>query len=322
MVDVYQLESKDGVRCTWQNWPSDRITSEQNVIPVSLLYTPLKQIQNIALVEYEPVRCATCTSILNPLSKVDYISKSWLCMFCSSRNRLPASYAAHISETNLPAELMSQFSTIEYILPLANMNLPPIFLFVVDTSGYEEELTSLKASLKQSLNLLPADALVGFITYGMNAFVYDLSSSDYTRCYSFKGDKSYTLDNIKEQLGLSSAVSYNAANIQRISKRFFMPASECEFILNSIIDELTKDPWPVPTDSRPYRCIGNALFIAESLLEITYPRQGARVLVFAGGAASYGPGMIVSDKLVDSIRTHHDVKNNNAKYIKSAVIYK
>lgn len=49
-----------------------------------------------------------------------------------------------------------------------------------------------------------------------------------------------------------------------------MPAAECEFSLNSIIDELAKDAWPKPIDERNLRCIGNALNIAVSLLEISY----------------------------------------------------
>ena len=50
----------------------------------------------------------------------------------------------------------------------------PIFLIMVDTAVDSIELTELKDSLQQSLNFIPADALIGLITYGKNAFVHEL----------------------------------------------------------------------------------------------------------------------------------------------------
>ncbi|QQP50376.1 Protein transport protein Sec23A, partial [Caligus rogercresseyi] len=70
-----------------------------------------------------------------------------------------------ISDQNQPAELIPQFSTIEYTLTRAP-TLPPVFLFVVDTCLDEEELGALKESLQMSLSLLPPHALVGLITFG------------------------------------------------------------------------------------------------------------------------------------------------------------
>jgi protein transport protein SEC23 len=52
-----------------------------------------------------------------------------------------------------------------------------------------------------------------------------------------------------------------------IFKRFLLPLQDCEFTLNSILDDLTVDPWFVPSDERPKRATGMALNIAISLLE-------------------------------------------------------
>jgi protein transport protein SEC23 len=46
-----------------------------------------------------------------------------------------------------PAELIPQFSTIEYTITRVPI-MPPIFLFVVDTCMDEEELSALKESLQ------------------------------------------------------------------------------------------------------------------------------------------------------------------------------
>ena len=51
--------------------------------------------------------------------------------------------------------------------------------------------------------------------------------------------------------------------------------SECEFTLNSILDDLQRDRWPV-TDTltkRPARCTGSALSVAIGLLENLYAQN-------------------------------------------------
>ena len=316
-VDVFASEAKDGVRCTWNYWPPCKLTATRNVIPLCALYTPLKPLENMALVEYPAVLCAQCQAVLNPSAVLDFIAKTWVCPICLVRNRFPAHYAQHISETTLPAELMPAHSTMEYILPHTNP-IPPIFAFIIDTCCYDDELQELKSSLQQALYLLPEEALVCLITFGKNAYVYDLSWTECTRCYAFKGDKTYTLQNVKDLLGL---VGHDPRGIQAGAKRFLMPVAECDMTLTAIIDEMKRDAWPVPSDSRPLRCTGNALFIAMSLLELAYPRQGAHIMLLAGGVCSYGPGRIVGDKKVDSIRTYHDIKNDTAKYMKPAIVF-
>ncbi len=50
-------------------------------------------------------------------SAIDFAAKLWTCPFCTTRNHFPPHYAENISETNLPAELIPQFTTLEYQLP-------------------------------------------------------------------------------------------------------------------------------------------------------------------------------------------------------------
>jgi protein transport protein SEC23 len=309
--DIFAREAHDGVRCTWQSWPPNKIVATRNVIPVSIFYTPLKEMTELRLVEYDPQLCVECKGVLNPYCTIEFISKSWVCPFCNHRNRFPTVYAQHMTETILPSELTTPYSTMEYILG-SQVSIPPIFLFVVDTCGFVDEVEALKTGLQQCVAILPAEALVGFISFGKNAFLYDLSVTECTRCYAFRGDKDLTMQHVKEQLGL---LGNDPRSLQTGARRFLMPVSECEFVLDSILDDLSKDSWPVTRDCRPLRCVGNALFIAISLLELAYPGQGARVMLFVGGAASHGPGAIVSNLKEDEIRTQHDIKNDRAKHV-------
>lgn len=74
-------------------------------------------------------------------SQVDYLSKNWTCPFCLTRNIFPPHYAEHITETNLPAELMPELTTVEYQLP-GRVAAPPALLFVIDAALPEDELSA------------------------------------------------------------------------------------------------------------------------------------------------------------------------------------
>jgi len=85
-----------------------------------------------------------------------------------------------------------------------------------------------------------------------------------------------------------------------------MPVSECEFQLNSILDDLESDPWLVLQDERPARCLGTALNLAIALLE-TIPKRGSRIMTLIGGPCTSGPGQVAGIKLKELIRSHHDI---------------
>jgi protein transport protein SEC23 len=106
----------------------------------------------------------TCSHYLPVNSQIDVRSKMWICPFCLQRNAFPPHYK-DISNTNLPAELLPKYTTIEYNLN-RTAQIPPIFLYVVDTCLDEEDLKALKDSLIVSLSLLPQYAWVGLITFG------------------------------------------------------------------------------------------------------------------------------------------------------------
>ena len=50
------------------------------------------------------------------------------------------------------------------------------------------------------------------------------------------------------------------------------------------------------------RCTGVAVSVAVGLLETTYPHTGACIMLFAGGPATEGSGMVASNELKEAIR--------------------
>nr|DAD19315.1 TPA_asm: hypothetical protein HUJ06_020778 [Nelumbo nucifera] len=327
MAEFLDLEAQDGIRMPWNVFPGTKQEAANCVVPVSAIYTPLKPFPNIPVLPYSPLRCRTCRSVLNPFSIVDYMAKIWICPFCFQRNHFPPHYAS-ISEDNLPAELFPQYTTIEYEAPTERTVVPPVFLFVVDSCIIEEELGFLKSALSQAIDLLPDNSLVGFITFGTYVHVHELGFGLIPKTYVFKGSKEISKDQILEQMNFFAkkpkpitgviAGSRDGLTAESIA-RFLLPASECEFAFNSVLEELQKDPWPVPADQRATRCTSTALSVAASLLGACVPGSGARIMAFIGGPSTEGSGAIVSKSLSEPIRSHKDLDKDSAPYYHKAV---
>ncbi|CAE6396130.1 unnamed protein product [Rhizoctonia solani] len=322
-MNFEDVEERDGVRLSWNVWPSSRIEATRTVVPIAALYTPLKHREDLPPVLYEPVTCKPpCRAILNPYCQIDVRGKLWICPFCLQRNAFPPHYK-DISNTNLPAELLPKYTTIEYTLSRP-APVPPIFLFVVDTCLDEEDLKALRDALVLSLSLLPAHALVGLITYGTMTQVHELGYAECSKSYVFRGGKEYTPKQIQDMLNLSSANRAAPRPGQPVppqsfgAARFLLPISQVEFQLTSILEQLARDPWPVANDKRPLRCTGVAISVAVGLLESTFSNTGARIMVFSGGPATEGPGMVVSNELREPIRSHHDIDRDSVKHFKRA----
>ncbi|CAK7349249.1 unnamed protein product [Dovyalis caffra] len=314
----------------WNVLPGTKQESSNCVVPVSAIYTPIKHFPNMPVLPYFPLRCRTCRSALNPFCTVDFSAKIWICPFCFQRNHFPPHYAS-ISADNLPAELFSQCTTIEYEDPQmisSSSPSPMIFMFVVDTCIIEEEMGFLKSSLSQAIELLPDNSLVGLITFGTLVHVHELGFGEIPKTYVFKGSKDISKDQLLEQMGfflkkpkpLTGVIAGSKDGLSSDSiSRFLLPASQCEFTLNSVLEELQKDPWQVPPDQRASRCTSTALSVAACLLGACVPGSGARILAFIGGPSTEGLGAIVSKNLSEPIRSHKDLDKDSASHYHKAV---
>jgi len=322
--DFQAEEDRNGIRFSWNEWPSSKIDAERAVVPLGCLYSPLKRVENMPILEYEPIRCknTNCQAVLNPWCQTDLRSKLWTCPFCLTRSPFPPHYANNMSEHNLPAELFPQHTTIEYQLPNREAG-PPVFLFVVDVAIPEEELDELKDSLLQSLSILPENALIGLVTFGSMVHVHELGFSEASRSYVFRGNKDIPSDRIHALLGLPVGQQQQQQQGQGQGgvpgvDRFLLPVSECLVVLDSILSDLTRDPWPVSQESRPSRCTGVALSVAVGMLEKLWNRRGARIMLFLGGPPTIGPGAVAQLGLATAMRSHTDLQKGRADLFQKA----
>lgn len=272
MEDFYHVESQDAIRFSWNVLPPNKMVATRAVAPVGCLYTPMKDLENLALVEYKPLSCQKCRALLNPFVTIDYRSKFWACQFCPTRNPFPREYAENISETNLPAELHKQYSTIEYVLS-AQQTPSPAYLFLIDLCMTKEELIALKDSILQGIQFMPRHTNIGLITFNRYVFVHELSFSECPKSYALRGDKEYQPGQIHENLGIGSRNDPRGPQATGAVKKFIMPLSECETTFTNILEDLQPDPWIVPSDERSLRATGTAFSVAISVLEALSPAQ-------------------------------------------------
>ncbi|MBA0667058.1 hypothetical protein Goklo_000183 [Gossypium klotzschianum] len=323
MAEFMELEAQDGVRMTWNVVPGTKEEAGNCVVPVSAIYTPIKPFPNMLVLPYAPLRCRNCSSVLNPFCVMDFAAKIWICPFCFHRSHFPAHYAS-VSEENLPAELFPQYTTIEYKSPREAACLQSVFMFVIDTSIIEEEMAFLKSALSQVIGLFPDNSLVGLITFGTLVHLHEIGFSTAPKTYVFKGSKDVSKGQLLEQMGffLNKPKPLTGVRDGLSSEsiaRFLLPASECEFAINSVLEELQKDPWPIPADQRASRSTGTALSVAASLLGACFPGSGARIMAFLGGPSTEGPGAIVSKNLSEPIRSHKDMDKDSAPHYHKAI---
>jgi len=319
------LNENNNIRFSWNSFPQNKLDKERFIVPIGFHYTPLKQIENLQLLEYEPILCSNCQSVLNPHCYLDFRSKAWECPFCSRKNLFPGNYAQHITDTTLPPEVLNENSTVEYKLEKKGLSSHPVVFFIIDTSIESEELIFLKDKLLSVVEDLPEETQIGVITFGTMAYLLEIGFTDFQKMHVFRGDKEYSAQEIQELLlansGQTTVKGGNPGNNKMLSKKFLQPKKDCAFTLSTFLDELNVDAFPSINGERKKNCGGLALHIAVSLLETICNGDPSRVQLFLGGPPNIGLGKIVSCSLTETIRNFVDFQksNTNTKYYKPAV---
>lgn len=199
----------------------------------------------------------------------------WICPFCLSRNGFPPHYK-DINNTNLPAELLPKYSTIEYTFQRGSQ-YPPVFMYVIDTCLEMDELTALKDTIEVSLSLLPPNAIIGLITFGAMTQLHEIGFQECPKAYVFQGSKDIDNKKFQDMLGISGGAGMqqrptpgqqNSQHPPYGASRFLQPVSQCEYSVCNLIENLLPDPWPTSNDKRPKRCTGVAISVAVNLLEV------------------------------------------------------
>uniref|UniRef100_A0A1J3FWX9 Protein transport protein SEC23 n=1 Tax=Noccaea caerulescens TaxID=107243 RepID=A0A1J3FWX9_NOCCA len=182
-MDFLELEAIEGLRWSWNSWPTTKSDCKSLVVPLSIMYTPLMQFSELPTIPYDPLICTRCGAVLNPYARVDYQSRIWACPFCLLKNPFPRSYAG-ITETNLPAELFPTYSAVEYSPPprkSASTTTPTAASTASWTNGISQGLQSSRSmsSTSSFSSLASTVGGTGGVSYGElgPAFVFVVDAS-------------------------------------------------------------------------------------------------------------------------------------------------
>ncbi|TNJ27906.1 Sec23 [Giardia muris] len=318
------MDDELGLRAPWLVWPQFRHETLRLGVPLSLVYTPLRQVASPYRAPYGPVRCAGCTAILSPFTFVDYIAHTFTCPFCSLTQPLPTSYS-HITADRRPAELHTAYQTIEYDIGGSQKQRREdvaTFVFVVDIcSSGPENFEKLRESLQWALDALPQQTRVALVTFGMVATVHELVFDVCPRKIVFRGTEDISPTMAEQYLGLKAT-----------AQKLLLPLAECHSTLTAIVEDLVPDPWTVQPNNRPHRCLGVALSLATSILQGLSPYQcgkrptpgpsgpSGRILLLTNGPCTIGPGAVVDLDLAMHLRHWPDIEKRNeaAKHVRDA----
>lgn len=83
-MDFSELEKREGVRLSWNAWPSSRIEATRVVLPFGAVCTPCRAMPEMPVLPYGPVVCTECSAVLNPYCMMDYHQKR-----CARKRALP-----------------------------------------------------------------------------------------------------------------------------------------------------------------------------------------------------------------------------------------
>ncbi|KAL3625705.1 Protein transport protein S23 E [Castilleja foliolosa] len=77
-------------------WPGEFdaavVVHSKCVIPIAASIQPIRPHVDLQVLPYHPLRCKTCSSVLNPYCRADFTALIWICLFCFQRNHFPQHY--------------------------------------------------------------------------------------------------------------------------------------------------------------------------------------------------------------------------------------
>ena len=248
------------------------------------------------VVNYPPVTCKDCGAAVNPYAHVDYSTKMWVCPHCTTRNYFPQ-YYSDISPDHMPSELFPECTTIEYTLPTTT-HYPPIYIFIVDTAVSEDELEACKSTLKQALQMMPENCLIGLVSFGTHVHVHELQATIIPKVYVFRGTGEFNPAAVAGQLGFRAmARSQAPGGAQQgqghdgmLAARFLVKLEDGDLEITNALDGLQVDAYAPASDHRKSRCTGTAVQVAAGMAASGLPDGvcPVRLMLFVGGPCTEG----------------------------------
>lgn len=304
-MDFSASEIKEGVRFVWNSIPTTRVEASQNIVPLSMLYTPFLGLEEpIVRCETKPITCPSCKWIANSFCQFDYTNFRWDCANCGAKTPLHSQFREYISNGYTLPESLNRNTIIEYKMGSAQGTA---WLFVVDLCVSETELAVVKERLREAVEAVQG-GYVGLIVFGKHVVAYDFHSA-FTCEVVVNGSVEYPPEKLREILGVKIAEPEST-----VPSRFILPITGVREKLLRVIARLRPDSFAAGANSRKLRSAGQAFGVATALVE-SFGGSGSRITTLLAGPCTQGPGMVVAPSFADHFRAHSDLENSSDKIV-------
>ena len=311
-MDFTETELNEGIRFVWNCVPSSRQLLKQNMIPFGVFVNPFFERETPLNQRLgAPLKCGKCDFMASPYCSLDYYNtRTWICSNCGNSNGLSNQIVSYLSQGGELQEFDASSLVFEYVID-SQKKYQKTLILLLDTSMTPEELDKMKQSI---IKYLPSEEYsynLAIITFGKHVKLHNLTSKMRQELV-LDGQKTYSEEQILSMLSLREALANSAPNSLN---KFIQPIETCKARVLKIIERLKPDSFEIVTKKekkRKLRCTGNAIFVA-SLIASCFSCQGTKIASFLGGACTFGPGRIISEKLEDHFRSHVDLEKNATK---------
>lgn len=346
-MDFDDREDRDGVRLTWNYVPRSKLQHHRNVVPLAALYTPLNNKRHVSCLDASHMqRCRQCTAFFNAYAAVSNgVWQCQFCGF-GNRQRDPGdgrtqSFGGNLATNTRPGNAGANSGNGDHSGMAANMNgghmagnwngpdsaiastppstvdyatlrhasVPPVFVYVVDVAFAADDpaFAALQTAVAELVRQLPANALVGLVSFAKHVLVHDLATP--RRSYAFNGAKEYSAADVQRMLGLEA---HTSGAMGRAARRLLCVAGERDYDIAATIERLLPAAFEPKSQLRALRATGCALNVAALAVHAMVGSGAGHVMCFMGGAATFGPGRVVGELLREPMRSHHDIERERA----------
>lgn len=310
-MDPNQLEQMSGARFTYRAFPNCQDNLDKFQVPLSMLVTPQRRLEDLPLLVSHPLKCGHCSALINPYCQISATNFTWGCCFCGKINKLTEEYRMKLGGQAACYELDKSRFVVEYEPPEKHKAEGDDFVFLVDLCQSEVNLTALKKALIDCVNGIPIGSSfnrIAVIGYARNLFFYIQDpNSQLSRCIMV--NTSGTTEETAKTLG----AIYDKDRILNVTQNhasFFFTDKEA---LVRVINSLEPEPWLTSPNSRPMRATGKALEKTLSFLDITGVTNGSRIVLFTAGPCTVGKGATSELDIAAFTRKHDDIEGGKAK---------
>lgn len=201
------------LRPTASHFPSTTAIADSSGIPFGVLVSPLAPLPSSTQISDQPPaperaepeiaaaasqvaavqtadipRCYRCSAYISKYCQIT--PRSWTCCLCGSRNTTPSRYAPYLRVGSTAINHIPELSRSVYDVQVPDDHplTPVAYIFVIDINGDADYLDATRIAVRNALDVIDGDTLVGIILYSDTLSFIDSRAKGLLRRFSISDD--------------------------------------------------------------------------------------------------------------------------------------